>query len=55
MDTNPDEIVGSNCSILYLLDTVKKEMKGSGNFEILQEIVPDTTRISSSFSDFRVH
>ena len=33
--------------------TVKKK-KCSGNSEILHEIVRDTTRISSCFSDFRV-
>ena len=38
---------------LILLHTVNKEMKCSGVSKILQKIFLDTTRISSSFSDFR--
>ena len=34
--------------------TVRKEMNCSGDSEIQHEIVRDTTRISSCFSDFRV-
>ena len=37
-----------------LLHTVRKEIKCSGDSEILHEIVRDTTQTSSSFSDFRV-
>ena len=34
--------------------TVRKEMKGSGEIEILNQLVHDTTRISLWFSDFRI-
>ena len=34
--------------------TVRKEIKTGGDSEILHEIVSETTRISSCFSDFRV-
>ena len=36
-------------AILY---TVRKEINCCGEFEILREILRDTTRISSCFSDF---
>ena len=39
---------------LQATPSLLKEMKCSGDFEILHKIVCDNTRISSCFSDFRV-
>ena len=52
--SNSEKLTHPNIHMYILSYTVRKEIKCVRDFEKLHEIVRDTKRISSCFSDFRI-